>query len=553
MEETIEYEFEIEEVIYILKIEISSSDKLLFTLKKKDDNELTHYKRELKLEELLEIFALKNKNSNIEKIFQLIKRSKAKNRIKIKIENDNAKFILIKENEDLEYEEYPFDLIQCAVAEQELNKTIVKDLKEIRDKIKDILEIQIEKLKEENKKMNDEIKKITKENQELKNEIAKLKKNEKNEIDIMVKVDKDEDINKNINFLGIKFMNNENNNNNENLNELIDVYINDKKLEQFQKFFFPEKKGAYRIKLLFKKLILDCSYMFADCKNIININFKNFNSKEVKNMKYMFTGCANLEKIDLSSLDTKNVIDMEGLFGELNNISKEELYLYDADKFSKLYKKTYEGCSKLKEVILCETENVKNMAYMFSGCKRLENLDFSSFYTKNVTDMTGMFFGCSNLEELNLSFFDTENVTNMAFMFYYCSSLTNINISTFNTEKVTNMFSMFHNCYDVKELNLSSFNTKNVTNMASMFYSCRNLTSLDLSKFDTINVTNMSHMFCSCRKLPIYTSFDTTNLKNAKSMFSGCGSQIYNTYNYHYKPDFSSTKFKKFDEKELLG
>ena len=91
--------------------------------------------------------------------------------------------------------------------------------------------------------MNDEIKKITKENQELKNEIAKLKKNEKNEINIMVKVDKDEDINKNINFLGIKFMNNENNNNNENLNELIDVYINDKKLEQFQKFFFPEKRA----------------------------------------------------------------------------------------------------------------------------------------------------------------------------------------------------------------------------------------------------------------------------------------------------------------------
>ena len=553
MEETLEYEFEIEEVIYILKIEISSSDKLLFTLKKKDDNELTHYKRELKLEELLEIFALKNKNSNIEKIFQLIKRSKAKDRIKIKIENDNAKFILIKENEDLEYEEYPFDLIQCAVAEQELNKTIVKDLKEIRDKIKDILEIQIEKLKEENKKMNDEIKKITKENQELKNEIAKLKKNEKNEIDIMVKVDKDEDINKNINFLGIKFMNNENNNNNENLNELIDVYINDKKLEQFQKFFFPEKKGAYRIKLLFKKLILDCSYMFADCKSIININFKNFNSKEVKSMKYMFTGCANLEKIDLSSLDTKNVIDMEGLFGELNNISKEELYLYDADKFSKLYKKTYEGCSKLKEVILCETENVKNMAYMFSGCKRLENLDFSSFYTKNVTDMTGMFFGCSDLKELNLSFFDTENVTNMAFMFYYCSSLTNIDISTFNTEKVTNMFSMFRDCYNLKELNLSSFNTKNVTSMASMFYGCHNLTNLDLSKFNTKNVTNMSHMFSSCSNLYIYNityySFDTTELKNAKCMFGGCK----DNFEYHYnKRDFPAA-FKGFDKNELLS
>ena len=554
MEEGLDYEFKIENDAYIIKIQSNSSDKLLFTLKKNDDNELIHYKKELNLEELIETFAFdKNNYSNIAKIFKFIKRSSEKNRIKIKIEKDKAKFILIKENDELENEEYPLDLLQCAVDDQDLN-IIVKELKEINEKIKDMTEKQIEKLKEENKKSNEEIIKIKKENQELKEEIIKLKKNEKNEIDIMVKVDKDEDINKNINFLGVKFMNKENNNNNnDNFNELIDVYINNKKLEQFQKFFFPEQKGAYRIKLVFKKLITDCSYMFADCKNIININFKNFNSIEVKSMKYMFTGCVNIEKIDLSSLDTKNVTDMEGLFGELNNISKEELYLYDADKFNNLYKKTYDGCLKLKKIILCETENVTNMAHMFSGCKELKKLDFSSFYTKNVTDMTAMFFNCSGLKELNLSFFDTENVINMSFIFHGCYNLIKIDLSIFNTRNVTNMFSMFRNCRELKELNLFSFNTNNVKSMASMFYSCSNLSNLDLSKFDTKNVTNMSHMFSSCSKLSVsgYISFDTTNLQNAKCIFSGCGNLLEYNYEYISKLDIFSTNFKKFEKKEL--
>jgi len=463
MEEEAGYEFKIDDHTYTLKIQLNSSDKLLFTLKKNIDNELMYYKKELQFEELLRIFDLKeNRYSSAEKIHEYLKKAKQRDKIKIKLENDKAKFILIKINDDYDEVEYPFDFDQCIVADQELNKTIIKDLNEIKEKIEDMNEIK------------EEIIKIKKENQELKDQIIKLKENEKNEIDIIVKVDKEEDINKKINFLcDVDFEGNKIKNNEENFNENIELYIENKKEEKFEKFFCPKHRGAYKIKLVFKKLITDCSYMFADCKNILGINFKNFNSKEVKSMKYMFTGCVNLERLDLSSLDTRNVTDMEGMFGELNNISKDQLYLYDEKKFTQSYKKNYEGCKNLKEIILCETDNVKNMANMFSGCLNLQNLVYSSFCTKNVTDMTAMFFNCTKLEDLNLSFFNTENVTNMSYMFYNCCNLPVYNLISLDTTNLTNAKFIFcgcqgtydgYRCYDFSSTNFKKFDRKELIN-----------------------------------------------------------------------------------------
>ena len=44
--------------------------------------------------------------------------------------------------------------------------------------------------------------------------------------------------------------------------------------------------------------------MFAGCYNIIKIDFKNFNTKNVKNMKYMFSGYLNIKSLDLSLFNT---------------------------------------------------------------------------------------------------------------------------------------------------------------------------------------------------------------------------------------------------------
>ena len=37
----------------------------------------------------------------------------------------------------------------------------------------------------------------------------------------------------------------------------------------------------------------DCSCMFGECANIINIDLSSFNTKNVTNMFGMFSGCSN--------------------------------------------------------------------------------------------------------------------------------------------------------------------------------------------------------------------------------------------------------------------
>ena len=90
--------------------------------------------------------------------------------------------------------------------------------------------------------------------------------------------------------------------------------------------------------------------MFANCENIIKINFASFNTKYVKSMKYMFHRCINLKYI--------------------NN-----LFIFD-------------------------TGNVIDMSDMFSFCNNLNNLDLSSFNTKNVNDIGFIFYGCNNLKDI---------------------------------------------------------------------------------------------------------------------------------------------------------
>ena len=187
----------------------------------------------------------------------------------------------------------------------------------------------------------------------------KYRCNNKNEISIKVNIDK-YDIKKNIYFLD----NYDNSHNN--LNELnasnTKLYI-DKIEYKFQKYFIPDHEGEYNIKLKFNTNITDCSYMFARCRNITNINLISFNTKSVKNMKYMFYEC------------------------KIKNINLFSFY----------------------------TKNIKCMDHMFGLCKNLKKLDLSSFEIENIESIKGIFFKCSSLVELTgLSQWNTNQVTDMS-------------------------------------------------------------------------------------------------------------------------------------------
>ena len=269
--------------------------------------------------------------------------------------------------------------------------------------------------------------------------------------------------------------------------------------KKFQKYFNPERKGIFYIKLKFKNNIKNISSMFNSCYNIIEIDLSSFDAKNITDISYMFYRCFNLRKIDLSSFNTKNVSDMSYMFYYCKNLKNIDLSSFD-------------------------TKNVTNMSCMFYCCANLENINFStSFNTKNVTNMRSMFYGCSSLNDFNLSSFDTKNVTNMAEMFRGCSGIKNLDLTAFDTRNVSDMNCMFEGCVNLENLDLYSFDTKNVINMASLFSGCTKLERINLSSFDTKNVTDMSSLFVGCKIKDIdLSSFDTKNVINISFMFSDC-------------------------------
>ena len=205
-------------------------------------------------------------------------------------------------------------------------------------------------------------------------------KNRLNKINISIKINKD-DINKKIYFLDNYEYKDENGiiHSHDNLKEFnklnTELYINNLKYD-YQKYFIPIKEGNCDIKLKFNINIKDSSYMFAGCKNIININFISFNTQNIINMEYMFYDCINLKQLILFPFNTVNVINMEGIF---------------------------------------------------MNCKLLNHLDLSSFDVKNVNNMSSMFFNCSSLKYLSdITKWDIKNITDISDIFYNCKSLNNL-------------------------------------------------------------------------------------------------------------------------------
>ena len=341
---------------------------------------------------------------------------------------------------------------------------------------------------------------------EIMNRLNELN-DDKNEIIITLEIE-EKDVNKEIYFLdGTNYTDQDTkiryfHNYLKELNESnVKLYINDQE-HKYSKYFIPEKKGVYTIKLVFSIEMRDCSYMFSFSDTMTKIDLSSFNTQKVTNMSNMFLFCQKLKTIDLSSFNTQNVKDMSKLFFGCYNLTTIDLSSFDTLNVKNM-SNLFGGCFNLSSIDLTSfnTQNVKDMSNMFNGCSNLRKIDISTFNTPNVTNLSYLFYECSNLTSLDVSSLNTQIVTDMSHMFDKCSNLIDLDLSGFNTEKVTNMSHMFNECTNLNNLKLTSFNTQSVTNMDYMFYKCSNLTSLNLMTFNIENVTKMFNIFFSCDKL----------------------------------------------------
>ena len=253
----------------------------------------------------------------------------------------------------------------------------------------------------------------------------------------------------------------------------------------------------------------------------------------------------NIESLDLNHaviVNKPTVGDMCRLLGINSTAIKSVVF----DKSFKTYAPTslksfFWGLTKLetiKDLKYLNTEQVRDMSYMFYSCSALTSLDLSNFNTAKVRDMSYMFFRCSALSSLDLSNFNTAIVTNMSYMFFNCANLSSLDLSNFNTAIVSDMSLMFGGCSVLSSLDLSNFYTKEVRDMSYMFSRCSALTTIYASdKFVTSKVQSGISMFSACKNL----KGTILNYKDSKTdhTYANCGT------NGYFTPVFEYAEFDK--------
>ena len=110
----------------------------------------------------------------------------------------------------------------------------------------------------------------------------------------------------------------------------------------------------------------------------------------------------------------KSEIEKQG-----KNVVIRNLDVSLVEDFSWLFKDITNGVKSL-DLSGWKTSGVKNMSWMFCGCRILESLDLSGWNTSNVKTMNDMFSWCLNLKSLDFSGWDTSNTKSMTWMFYQC-------------------------------------------------------------------------------------------------------------------------------------
>ncbi|MDE6406743.1 MAG: BspA family leucine-rich repeat surface protein [Lachnospiraceae bacterium] len=244
---------------------------------------------------------------------------------------------------------------------------------------------------------------------------------------------------------------------------------------------------------------------------------------------YMFYGCSNLTEVNLDGFDTNTVTNMRGMFS---------------------------GCGKLESIDWEQsfhTGNVTNMSSMFYNCTRLKNINYKLFQTSNVTDMSSMFSGCRALENLDLSGWDTGKVTDMKYMFFNCGGDGRYKFDgmtlggSFTTKSVKDMSYMFaydeSTVYDVDGntripipenqdrrnlagLNLAWFDLSSVESMLGIFSEC-NIKELDLGRLDTSKTNTLSGLFANCDMTGVdFSGLRTDTITDMSRMFQNCKGTI---------------------------
>ena len=218
--------------------------------------------------------------------------------------------------------------------------------------------------------------------------------------------------------------------------EYLIEYISDDKIKTRileQLFNLDENKiiskmnGTITFKIKIKKVISTMSGIFRDCNNLIEIDFSNFKSKEVKNLNTAFLNCNSLTSINFKNFDSSKVETMDN---------------------------TFEKCEKLTSLDLSnfQTTNLKSMFYTFKDCKNIQFLNLYNFNIENLENINDILDGSDNinylivndkaknkiLNESNIELDDICNLNEIYFPCKNCNENNNFQIQCTNSTSSEN-------------------------------------------------------------------------------------------------------------------
>jgi len=189
--------------------------------------------------------------------------------------------------------------------------------------------------------------------------------------------------------------------------------------------------------------------------------------------------------------NNNNEIALNNYLDGINNFSK----LYDSTKDKKKnnnYFMNYNFLLDLKShiKITIDQEN-----YYFSKGNHIIQLEFDI----SLFNCNNMFSDCRHIIDIDFTSFDTFFITSAKNMFYNCEKLKEINL--FNFEKISDFSGLFYGCKNLKNVIFPEKKYKNIFNIGYMFYNCKTIEYIDLSSFDTNNTKLMCWMFLGCSNL----------------------------------------------------
>ena len=167
--------------------------------------------------------------------------------------------------------------------------------------------------------------------------------------------------------------------------------------------------GIHTVKIIFKKKLLQCNYLFANCNNIYKIDCSKFDCSEVIDCSRMFFQApyqaSLLIEINLGKLDFALSHNFSEMFYGCNNLEKLDVSYFNTNN-SKSFENMFQGCSKLKEINVSKFKatNCENIDSMFSGCNSLESIDMLNWDMKNINNIKYLFYDCTKLKIIKMNF-----------------------------------------------------------------------------------------------------------------------------------------------------